>query len=122
MTRILLDHNVPFALTRHLAGHDVVHASTAGWSELSNGLLIAAADLYDFEILITCDQNPEYQQNLTSRRLSLITLSTNNWMVIRDGFQPVIEAIAAVGVGGYRFVAFKRRALRRRPYSPKAGS
>jgi hypothetical protein len=118
VTRILLDHNVPFPLTRHLPGHEVVHASTAGWSELSNGLLIAAAEADGFGLLITCDQNLEYQQNLTDRRLALIVLSTNKWAVIRVDLQLVIEAAGATAPSGYQFIAFKRPPLRRRPYPP----
>jgi hypothetical protein len=119
VTRILLDQNVPFPLTRHLLGHDVVHASTAGWEDLANGLLIAAAEEGGFELLITADQNLEYQQNLTARHLSLVVLSTNNWNTIRSGLPSVIAAVDAVAAGGYRFVQFDLPALRRRLFNPR---
>ena len=115
MARILLDQNVPYPLIRHLPGHDVVHASTAGWSELSNGLLIAAAEVSGFTLLITADQNLEYQQNLATRSLSLIVLSTNNWGILRANLLPIVEAVGSADAGSYHFVAFDRPGLRRRP-------
>ena len=93
----------------------MVHASKIGWNELSNGLLIAAAEADGFEVLITCDQNLEYEQNMSRRRLALIILSTNNWAVLRVGLSPVVEAAAAADANSYQFVRFDRPALRRRP-------
>ena len=58
-------HNVAFSIVRHLASHDVVHASMIGSNELSNGFLIAAAEADGFEVVISCDQNLEYRQNLS---------------------------------------------------------
>jgi hypothetical protein len=117
VTRILLDQNVPFPLIRHLPGHEVIHTSTVGLGELVNGLLLAAAEERGFDLLITCDQNLEYQQNLSGRRIALIVLSTNTWMTIRVNLPPVIEAVKQASVGSYRFLAFDRPPLRRRPFS-----
>ncbi len=121
MARILLDHNIPFPLTRHLPGHHVVHASQVGWEAISNGLLIAAAENGGFEVLITADQNLEYQQNLTDRRLALIVLSTNTWPVLRGDLSSIIQAATLAVQGSYQFVTFDRPALRRRPFNPEAG-
>ena len=58
-----------------LMPNDVVHASQAGWADLSNGNLIAAAESAGFDLMITVDKNLRYQQTLKDRRLSIITLA-----------------------------------------------
>ena len=115
--RILLDQNVPFPLTRHLPGHEVSHASTAGWSELANGLLITAAESGSYDLMITWDQNLEYQQNLGGRTIALIVLSTNKWMTIRANLQPLMEAVSHSAIGSYRYITFDRPPLLRRAFT-----
>ena len=39
---------------------------------MSNGELIQSAEQSGYEILLTCDQNVRYQQNLTRRKISMI--------------------------------------------------
>ena len=119
MSRILLDQNVPFPLLRHLPAHDVVHAYTVGWGGLENGFLIAAAEEAGFAILVTCDRNLEYQQNLTGRRLALVVLETNHWPVIEKALDLVVAAVDAALPGSFASISFERPALRRRP--PPAG-
>ena len=114
--RILLDQNVPFPLTRHLPGNEVIHASTAGWSELTNGLLITAAESGSYDLMITCDQNLEYQQNLSGRTIALIVLSTNSWMTIRANLPPVIDAVSQSAAGSHCYITFDRPPLRRRAF------
>jgi hypothetical protein len=43
-------------LRRSFSGHEVITAWHRGWSELSNGELLAAAETDGFELLITTDQ------------------------------------------------------------------
>jgi hypothetical protein len=43
-SRILLDQNAPLGLRRSLAVHDVVAARQMGWSRLTNGDPIRAAE------------------------------------------------------------------------------
>jgi hypothetical protein len=59
----------PAPLTWLLAGQDVVHTSTIGWAELSNGVLLATAGKEGFEILLTIDQNIRYQPTGLSEAL-----------------------------------------------------
>jgi predicted nuclease of predicted toxin-antitoxin system len=94
--RILLDHNVPAPLLRALAGHDVHTAYLAGWSRLSNGELIAAAENASFDLLITSDQGVEYQHNWSERKLRVMILSTNDWTKIRRITQQVLDAVNAL--------------------------
>jgi len=86
---------------------------------LANGLLIAAAEAEAYEILITADQNLEYQQNLAARRLALIVLSTNNWNTISSGLHAIVAAVDTIEASGYRFIRFACPPLRRRPFDPQ---
>ncbi len=50
-----------------------------------------AAEAAKFDLMVTCDQNIAYQQNLKGRVISLVVLSTNDWSVIQ-GAGPLIAA------------------------------
>ncbi|MGA2592840.1 MAG: DUF5615 family PIN-like protein [Bryobacteraceae bacterium] len=76
--KILFDANTPAALARFLRGHEVVRADELGWQGLENGVLLDAAEQAGFDILLTCDQNIQYQQNLMRRKLALLVLSSNH--------------------------------------------
>jgi hypothetical protein len=82
--RILLDQNAPLGLRRALRQYEVTHADELGWGRLRNGDLIRAAEEAGFVIMITCDRNVRYQQNLEGRRIILIELSGGGWPTIRN--------------------------------------
>ena len=113
--RLLPDNNVPVAIARYLPQHDVVHASSLGGRTLANGDLIAAADEAGFDILLTADQNIEYQQNLAGRRLAIIVLATNHWNTIRGNMERVISALDAARQQAFVRVSFPVPVRRRRP-------
>lgn len=113
--RILLDQNSPLGLQRVLIGHEVSHTFTLGWDNFENANLIAVAEAAGFEVMVTADQNIQYQHNLTNRRLALIVLSTTNWGVIRGKAAAVVAAVNAAVPGSCAFVQFERSRLRRRP-------
>ena len=71
--RILLDESLPRRLGFLLTGHHVRTVVQLGYSGLSNGKLLAAA-AGDFDVLITGDQNMEYQQNRLDLPLGVIVL------------------------------------------------
>ena len=108
MTRILLDENIPLALRRILIGHDVWHVRDTGWTGLSNGDLIAAAEAAGFEVMITADKNLRYQQNLASRRLGLVIIASNNWPLVQRNVDAISRAVSLTAPGGFREVAFDR--------------
>jgi hypothetical protein len=71
--RILLDESLPIELRSEIAGHEVRYDREMGWSGLKNGeLLTQAAAL--FEVLVTADQNLEYQQNLDTLPIAVSVL------------------------------------------------
>ncbi len=71
--RILLDESSPRKLGFLLEGHFVRTVQQVGFGGLSNGKLLAAA-VNDFDILITGDQNMEYQQNEAALPMGVIIL------------------------------------------------
>lgn len=81
--KILFDANTPAPLARFLGGHSVTRADELGWHGLENGALLDAAERAGFDLVLTCDQNVRYQQNLTDRRLAIVILSTNHWPSLR---------------------------------------
>lgn len=85
-----------------------------GWEAVSNGNLLIVADSHGFDALITADQNIRYQQNLATRRIGLVVLSTNNWNVLRENSSAVFDAVAAAGQGSYQKLVLPRPALFRR--------
>ncbi len=80
--RILFDQGTPVPLRKFLPAHDVKTACEQGWSDLSNGELLAAAELL-FDLLITTDKNLHYQQNLKARRIAILVLPTTSWPSLR---------------------------------------
>lgn len=92
--RVLLDHCVVRRFGILLQGHEVVHASKAGLSQLENGELIAQAERQGFEVMITVDKNLMYQQNLASRETSIIVL--NPLFVIYDSIAPLAGKVLKV--------------------------
>jgi predicted nuclease of predicted toxin-antitoxin system len=115
---ILVDQSAPRGLRTHFPDHDVVLARQRGWHELTNGDLIAAAEAGGFDVLITADQNIQYQQNLSGRRLALVVLTTNHWDTISPNVARIVAAVEAIEAGGYVTIAFDRPPLRRRLYDP----
>ncbi|HWE86474.1 MAG TPA: hypothetical protein VG267_16135 [Terracidiphilus sp.] len=99
--RILFDQATPVPLRPHLRGHLVRTAAQEGWDRLRNGDLLAAAEKAGFDLLMTTDKNMVHQQNLTGRRIAILTLSCQQWPRLRPHVQLVIEALNAVKPGTY---------------------
>ncbi|QDU91419.1 hypothetical protein Pla175_48420 [Pirellulimonas nuda] len=102
--KILFDQGTPVPLRLALSGHDVATAAELGWSRLSNGELIAAAETSGFECMITTDQNLKYQQNLTQRKVAIVVLLSASWPRIRAHCETVLAAVESTPAGGYREV------------------
>ena len=75
--RILLDECVPWPLHKLLEDHTCTTAQKQGWGGLKNGDLLRRAEA-EFDLFITSDQNIRYQQNLASRKIAILELSTND--------------------------------------------
>ena len=66
---------------------------------LENGALLDAAENAGFDLLLTCDQNVQYQQNFASRKLSLVILSSNHWPSLRRVAARIASAVDFVQTG-----------------------
>ena len=102
--RILFDQGTPVPLPQSLSHHEVETAYEREWSKLENGQLLDAAEKHGFEVLITTDSNLQYQQNLISRRIAIIVLSTPSWLRIKRSIADVIGAVEAASEGSFRRV------------------
>ena len=99
--RILFYQGTPVPLKEHLPGHQVETAFERGWSRLSNGELLAAAE-GRFDVLITTDQNLRHQQSLAGRKLAVLVLPTTSWPRLRDRTGEIAAALASLKPGEYR--------------------
>jgi hypothetical protein len=99
--RILFDQGTPVPLREALTHHEVTTAYERAWSQLKNGELLDAAEQELFDVLVTTDLNLKYQQNLKSRRIALIVLSTPSWRRIERAVVNVVVAVDNATPGSY---------------------
>ena len=74
--KVLLDECTPHVLKRLLTEIEITTVQDLGWAGITNGALLQLAE-YQFDVLLTSDQNLKYQQNLADRNLAIIQLPTN---------------------------------------------
>ena len=98
---VLLDHSTPAPLSSYLTGHAVTEARTRGWDTLTNGELLAEAERAGFDVFVTCDKNIRYQQNLASRKIAVVALSTPQWPMVRLHTTKILAAVNAAPPGSY---------------------
>jgi hypothetical protein len=99
--RVLFDQGAPVPLRHFFTQHEVTTAYERGWSQLKNGKLLDAAEADGFVILLTTDTNLRYQQNLSSRRIAIVVLTTTSWPRIRRAVELVVRSINAATPGSY---------------------
>ena len=99
--RLLLDECVPRKFKHLLQGHDVSTAREMGWSGLRNGDLIALMRQRGFEVLVTVDQNIEFQQNLrpTGIAVLLLTARSNRFKDLAPLAAPLLAKLASLKPG-----------------------
>ncbi|MDZ7967468.1 MAG: hypothetical protein RM368_21360 [Nostoc sp. DedSLP03] len=71
---ILLDECVPRPLKRELTDYEVRTVVEMGWSGKKNGELLQLMIQESFTILLTTDQNLQYQQNLQQAGVAVVVL------------------------------------------------
>ncbi len=99
---ILFDQGTPVPLRRELHGHLVSTVYERGWSTLSDGALLTAAEQNGFDVFVTTDQQLKYQQQLAGRRLAILVLGTTSWPRIEPHAAAIGQAIVDSVVGTYR--------------------
>jgi hypothetical protein len=102
--KVLLDVCTPVQVRQALPGHDVRTAVKMGWGELENGDLLREAEAAGFDLLIICDKNLRYQQNLTGRRLGILELWTNHRPTLEHHWPLIGQAAETVEAGEYRIL------------------
>jgi hypothetical protein len=65
----------------------------------SNGKLLAAAEQAEFDAVITCDKNMQFQQNVRNRELAIVILPTNHWRTLPPHVVRIATAIDFVQRG-----------------------
>jgi predicted nuclease of predicted toxin-antitoxin system len=99
--KVLFDQGTPVPLRRHLTEHTVDTVFERGWSQLQNGELLDVAEREGFALLITTDQNLQYQQNLVGRPLSIVVLLSTSWPRIQQRISDIQAAVGGIGFGEY---------------------
>jgi hypothetical protein len=90
--RILLDESLPRPLGARLIGHDVSTVSDEAWTSLTNGALLREA-AERFDVLLTADQNIEFQQNLAKLPLAVVVLIASSHRL--ESLEPLVPALMA---------------------------
>ncbi|NER92812.1 MAG: hypothetical protein F6J86_02970 [Symploca sp. SIO1B1] len=99
--KILFDQGTPVSLRRYLVEHSVTTAYEEGWSNLSNGDLLQAAEAKGYQLLLTTDQNLHYQQNLSQLTMGIVVLCSTSWPKIRLRVDEICETINTIAPGDY---------------------
>ena len=90
--RLLLDECLPRKLTSLFisAGHNCETVREAGWEGVTNGKLLAQAELL-FDVLITVDKNLRYQQTFQNRVISVLILRAKSNHI--EDLEPLVPAV-----------------------------
>jgi predicted nuclease of predicted toxin-antitoxin system len=98
--RILLDESLPRTLAQELSGHEVKTVHRQGWAGLNNGELLRKASP-EFRVLLTGDQNIEYQQNPAALPIAVVVMvAVNNRIeTLRPLVPKLLEVLATIKPG-----------------------
>lgn len=95
LVRVLLDEQLPRQLVPYLVGHDVRTVQQESWTGLTNGALLSKAEDAGFSVFLTGDQNLEFQQNISKRRLGVVVLCAPS-NALEDLLPLVPDALIAI--------------------------
>jgi hypothetical protein len=87
-------------MRRYLPNHSVATTFELGWSKLSNGELLSAAD-EQFDALVTTDQHLHQQQNLVNRKIAILVLPFASWPKLEKHMSEIVAAIEMLKPGDY---------------------
>ena len=72
--RVLLDEQLPRQLAPYFVNHEVRTVQQESWAGLKNGVLLTRAKDAGFSVLVTGDQNMQFQQNIAKRGIGVLVL------------------------------------------------
>jgi hypothetical protein len=96
---VLLDENLPHSLRLLIRGHDVRTVEYQGWKSFTNGDLLRVAEEAGFNVLLTADQSIQYQQNIQSRAIAIVILSSNEREIMAAHLADIVAAIESAKAG-----------------------
>ena len=104
--RVLLDGNLPRTFAALLPGHRVDTIHQRRWSDLDDRPLLDAAER-EYDAFITADQNLQYQQNVSGRRIRIVVLRARRTSlpVLAPLAPLVLAALAEMPPGDLRVVS-----------------
>jgi len=99
--KILLDECLPLDFRHSFSEHETHTTEWAGLKSKKNGDLLRAAEAAGYEVLLTVDQGLAYQQNLTGKRLSIVSIraKTNQLEDLLPFVGAIQEAMKTIGAG-----------------------
>ncbi len=98
--KVLLDECVTRYLKRDFTGHEVLTVAEAGFKGLKNGRLLQAASA-QFDVLITVDQNLQYQQNPKTFTIAIVMLKAqrSTYAMLKPLMPQVLEMLEMINPG-----------------------
>ncbi len=98
--KILLDECVDARLARHFAEFEVQTVHDRGWSGITNGKLLALAQV-EFDVFVTVDRNLAFQQNIPKFSLAVILVhSISNRLSDLIRLVPDIQSVIPTAMRG----------------------
>ena len=88
--RVPLDESLPRLLAPLLVGHDTRTVTQENWTSLGNGALLKHAAT-EFDVLLTADQNIEFQQNLKTLPIAVVVLVAESNRL--ESLEPLVSAV-----------------------------
>jgi len=103
--KVLLDECLPKKLQRDVEADFVQTVPEAGWASKKNGELLRLAEV-DFDVLLTNDQNIEYQQNLKKFDLAFVVLvaPTNDIADLKPLMPAANEVLKTIQAGEIEYI------------------
>jgi hypothetical protein len=106
---VLFDQGAPVPIRKALASHIVKTAREQGWSTLSNGDLLRAAEQATFDVLLTTDTSLPHQQTLEGRKIAAVILSRNRWSLVRRLIEQIVAPVNAAKPGTFMVVQIPKK-------------
>jgi acetaldehyde dehydrogenase (acetylating) len=61
--------------------------------------LLKAAEDAGFDVIVTGDLSLEYQQNISVRKIAVVSLSAHNWRIVKNHVAKIVAAVASAQPG-----------------------
>jgi hypothetical protein len=72
-----------------------------GWSRLKNGMLLTAAEQAGFNVLLSSDKTMKYEQNMSGRKIGVVSMSDNQWGLVKPLVADIDRAVHVVKPGEF---------------------